>query len=111
MKSNLEPGNEAARKDQYASVLNCCQRHICRPNGYCQGKKGAGCRFGFPKPLSPITDLIFIETKHDKDTIVHAELVLARNDQYLNECNKLQCEMWLANVDMSIIVDYNAAIR
>jgi hypothetical protein len=37
----------------YADLINCCQRHVCRLNGYCKSVKfGANvCRFGYPFKL------------------------------------------------------------
>ena len=58
----------------YEDLINCCQRHVCRPNGgYCASKKG--CRFGFPFDLLEKSKLIFTETKYS----VKCEINLMRN--------------------------------
>ena len=46
----------------YESILNCCQRHICRPNGYCHSTKKDGCRFDFPFELCEASHIEFTET-------------------------------------------------
>jgi hypothetical protein len=94
--------------DDYEAIINCCQKHVCRPTGYCKStKKASGCRFDYPKEC-PIenTYLRFDETKKN----VRAEIVLKRNDKYLNVHNRLLCHHWRANVDMQIILDISAAI-
>jgi hypothetical protein len=92
----------------YESIINCCQKHVCRPTGYCKSTRNkTGCRFNYPKDC-PIekTYLRFDETKKN----VRAEIVLKRNDKFMNVHNRLICHHWRANVDMQIILDISAAI-
>ncbi len=96
--------DDAFDKD-YEDLINCCQRHVCRPNGgYCSSKKG--CRFGFPFDLLEKSRIVFNETKYS----VKCEINLMRNDPNTNIHNRLICHHWRGNVDMSIILDRHRAI-
>ena len=89
----------------YEELINCCQRHVCRPNGgYCSSKKG--CRFGFPFQTYDKTKIQFTETQY----CVKAKINLMRNDPNLNIHNRLICHHWRGNVNMSIILDRHRAI-
>ena len=42
--------------NDYNDITNCCQRHVCRLDGYCKSKKGDNkCRFGYPFKIEPVT--------------------------------------------------------
>ncbi|EPZ36338.1 hypothetical protein ROZALSC1DRAFT_29659 [Rozella allomycis CSF55] len=101
----------AAMARDYEELCNCCQRHVCRPGGYCKRKKarvnGKPSRFDYHMDLSDKAELVFIET----DKSVRAEIRLPRNDETFNIHNRLQHHHWRANVDMQIILDKHAAIR
>lgn len=93
--------------DDYAQIVNCCQRHICAPSGYCLSKKTGGCRFGFPIAKQDKTEIVFVES----GSRVKAEIVIKRNDEFLNVHNPIMCQGWRANVDLQVIVDKEAAIN
>ncbi|CAF1045089.1 unnamed protein product [Brachionus calyciflorus] len=93
--------------DDYNDLINCCQRHVCRINGYCKSKQVARCRFTYPFDLQEKTKIYFIETQNT----VKAEINLMRNDQFMNMHNRLVCHNWRGNVDMQIILDKSAAIN
>jgi hypothetical protein len=95
-------------KSDYESIINCCQRHVCRLSGYCKSsKKFNKCRFGYPLELLEKSHIIFSETKNT----VRAKILIKRNDAHLNIHNRLICHHWRANVDMQIILDVSAAIN
>ena len=93
--------------EHYLKIVNCVQRHVCRVEGYCKGKKSKSnqCRFGFPFQKAEKTELKFTETK----TKVSAEMNLARNDPFMNPHIRLVAEEWLCNSDCQIITDARAA--
>ncbi|RMZ94086.1 ATP-dependent DNA helicase PIF1 [Brachionus plicatilis] len=94
----------------YEDVISCCQRHKCRLDGYCKSslaKNTGKCKFPFPFQLENKTKIEFKETTNT----VRAEIVLARNDPYLNMHNPLVCHHWRGNVDMQVILDKSAAIN
>ena len=97
---------EEERPQFYEAVLNCCQRHVCRPEGYCHSTKKDGCRFDYPFELCEASHIEFTETGNS----VKAHIYLKRNDSYLNVHNQLILSNWCANVDMQIILDQAAAI-
>jgi hypothetical protein len=93
----------------YEEIINCCQRHVCRLNGYCKCKKPSQekqCRFGYPFETCEKTTIVFTKTGNS----VRATIVLKRNDPYLNVHIRCTCHFWRGNVDMQIILDYHAAI-
>jgi hypothetical protein len=111
-------GDDEAMDIDYEDLCNCCQRHVCRPNGYCKPKRprrransadgeAATCRFGYPQPLSEVCK---IEFETVGETGVRAKLVLKRNDENVNVHNRVMLQHWRANVDMQIILDYHAAL-
>jgi hypothetical protein len=92
----------------YDELLNCCQRHVCRPTGYCKSIKTGACRFNFPKSNTIEKSYIkFSET----NSRVKAEIILKRNDDFLNQHNRYLLENWQANIDIQIIIDKQAAIN
>jgi hypothetical protein len=94
--------------DDYLQIVNCCQRHICRVEGYCKSKKKNlinQCRFGFPRTLTDESKIIFKETK----TRVLAEMELATNDPYMNPHIRLLEQEWRGNTDAQIILDSKSA--
>ena len=94
-------------EEDYQQLSNCCQRHVCRLDGYCKSKKfSKNCRFGYPFKLEEATRLEFIETENT----VKASILLKRNDEYMNMHNRLICHLWRANVDMQMILDKHAAV-
>ncbi|CAF1095497.1 unnamed protein product, partial [Brachionus calyciflorus] len=82
----------------YENLINCCQRHACRLNGYCKSKISGQFRFKYPFDLQEKTKISFIENKNS----VKAEISLVRNDPYMNMHNRFICHHWRGNVDMQI---------
>ena len=98
---------ESENDKDYESVVNCCQRHVCRPDGYCKtDKKGQTCRFSYPIDQCHETKIEFIENGNS----VKAQILLKRNDCYMNMHNRLIAHNWRGNVDLQIILDQAAAI-
>jgi hypothetical protein len=98
--------SESELDNDYEQVINCVQRHTCRPEGYCKSKVPNKCRFHYPFSHCESTHIEFIE----KENTVKAEIILERNDSFLNSHNRLACHEWRANTDMQIILDQAAAI-
>lgn len=94
--------------NDYVELINCTQRHVC---GYCQSKKQGmenQCRFGYPFENNPSTKLIFEENKTKR---IDTEIILGRNDPYMNQHSFFIAHAWRANVDQSIIIKYTAAVN
>jgi hypothetical protein len=105
------------RHDDYVQLANCCQKHVCRLDGYCSSKKrktetGAvsSCRFGYPFELVPKTRLVYRRIDKDSDRVA-VTIDLQRNDSCMNIHNRTMLENWRANVDMQIIIDHHAAVQ
>jgi hypothetical protein len=79
--------DSAGMDDHYADLINCVQRHVCRPNGYCKSKTGGYCRFKFPFSLQSRTKLEFEAIGRSGG--VRASIVHKRNDQFLNVHNRV----------------------
>ena len=81
-------------------LIATCQRHTRCSASYClrkkKGKKEKECRFGYPKPLQPVTTIV--------TEAGELSLLTARNDSLLNSYNPVQLSAWRANVDMQYIV-------
>jgi hypothetical protein len=92
----------------YEDLCNCCQRHICRPSGYCKNQNvpGSQCRFNYPFDLQEESELVFEEANNK----VRAIFKIKRNDPYLNVHMKAALIAWKANIDFQIIFDYHAAV-
>lgn len=106
---NTNQISEDLLEKDYEDLINCCQRHMCRPDSYCKSKSKkleGKCRFGYPFKLENNTRIEFIETKNT----VRAEIALMRNDSNMNVHNRLICHNWRGNVDMQVILDKRAAI-
>ena len=104
-KSYLEINEEDKDKD-YEEIINCCQRHVCRSEGYCKSAKG-GCRFGYPIEKVEKTYIEFKETVNS----VKANIHIKRNDEMMNIHNRIVAHNWRGNVDMQIILDQQACIN
>jgi len=87
-------------------LIATCQRHTRCSTAYCLKKKKGKqeCRFGYPKPLQPVTS---IDTQEDGEPIV----VTARNDTLLNGYNPLQLSAWRANVDLQYVVSRQKVVK
>jgi hypothetical protein len=96
------------KDSDYESIINCCQRHVCRPDGYCKTKKsGQTCRFSYPIKKTATTTIEFVEKPNGGHT---ANIFVKRNDEYLNVHNRVAAHHWRGNVDFQIILDQHAAI-
>ena len=87
-------------------LIATCQRHTWCSPAYCLKKKKKGiqeCRFGYPKPLQPVTT---IDMEGSTPT-----LLTQRNDCLLNSYNPVQLSAWRANVDMQYIVSRNRVLN
>ena len=62
-------------------LIATCQRHTRCSTAYCLKKRKGKqeCRFGFPKPLQPVTSIVMEDGE--------PELLIARNDSLLNSYN------------------------
>jgi hypothetical protein len=94
--------------NDYLDICNCCQRHVCRLEGYCKSKKCDNkCRFGYPFQIEPVSRIEFTETENS----VRATVLCMRNDPFMNVHNRVICHTWRGNVDMQIILDHHAAVN
>ncbi|CAF1040741.1 unnamed protein product [Brachionus calyciflorus] len=91
----------------YSNLVNCCQRHTSRIDGYCKCKTHRKCKLEFLISVQPITEFVFTKTSSS----IVAEIKLKRNDPNINVHNILFCRHWRGNIDMQIIIDKNAALR
>ena len=94
-------------KKDYEDLVNCCQRHVCRKDGYCKSSKKQGCRFNYPFPLEQKSRIIFTEV----NKTIKATIALKRNDQYLNMHSPFMLHHWRGNIDLQIILDKHAAVN
>ncbi|CAF0951603.1 unnamed protein product [Brachionus calyciflorus] len=103
LNTNKIPVNEF--ESDYENLINCCQRHVCRKSSL--AKNLGKCRFKYSFSLQNETKIEFVES----DNSVRAEILVLRNDPYMNMHNRLICHHWRGNVDMQIILDKSAAIN
>ena len=94
-------------KKDYEDLVNCCQRHVCRKDGYCKSSKKQGCRFNYPFPLEQKSRIIFTEV----NKTIKATIALKRNDQYSNMHRPFMLHHWRGNIDLQIILDKQAAVN
>jgi hypothetical protein len=102
--------DETEYDKDYIELVNCTQRHVCRTEGYCKSKKDNSfnqCRFGYPFDLLGETKIVFAESLKN----INPELVLARNDPYMNPHCRIIAHHWRANVDQSAVINYRAAVN
>ncbi|CAM9499968.1 unnamed protein product [Ectocarpus sp. 12 AP-2014] len=100
--------DEATGRADIDGLINCCQRHVCRPEGYCRRAGRQGCRFGFPHECQPETSLQFEEMDNGS---VRATIKTKRNDGNLNSYCRLALSHWRANIDFQLILDWDQAVR
>jgi len=93
--------------EDYSEIINVCQRHTCRVEGYCKSTKG-GCRFGYPLNVSNKTTIEFTMGKNGN---IKAEIHVKRNDPMMNIHSRIVAHNWRGNVDMQIILDQQAAVN
>ena len=86
-----------------ADLVATCQRHTRCSAAYCLCTRNGQqeCRFGYPKPLQPRTEIILEE---------EPTLFTERNDGMVNSFKPLQLSTWRANVDLQYIVSRNRVI-
>ncbi len=104
LKTNLHVCNRSYGEvtdmgEDLVDLMATCQRHTRCSTSYCLKKKKGKqeCRFGFPKPLQPITS---VTSQDDGEPMV----LTRRNDNLLNGYNSVQLSAWRANVDMQYVV-------
>ena len=87
-----------------ADLVATCQRHTRCSAAYCLRTRNGRqeCRFGYPKPLQPHTDIVMEE---------EPAILTARNDGMVNSYNPVQLSAWRANVDMQYIVSRRRVIE
>src|SRR3954451_13709712 len=100
--------NEIDNSSQdYIELINKLQHHTrCSPS-YCIHVNRTGqqtCRFGYPKDHNDHTYIC--EDQHGQP-----ELVLKRNDPYINPHNRMQLQGWRANVDLKPVLSIHAALQ
>ena len=86
-------------------LIATCQCHTRCSIAYCLKKRKGKqeCRFGFPKPLQPVTSIVTEDGE--------PELLTARNDSLLNSYNPVQLSAWRANVDMQYVLSRRRVIH
>ncbi|HEY0652265.1 MAG TPA: AAA family ATPase, partial [Chryseosolibacter sp.] len=108
--------NDTRDDPEHYKDLLTVQRHKCTPN-YCQRQRRNAngdpigetfCRFGFPKPLRAKSRIEFEE--YDNGS-VRVKFVSTRNDQRMNQHNKMLLCTWKANCDMQLVLDEEMAIK
>ena len=87
-----------------AALVATCQRHTRCSAAYCLRTLNGHqeCRFGYPKPLQPHTDIVMEE---------EPTILTARNDGMVNSFNPVQLSAWRANIDMQYIVSRRRVIE
>ena len=70
------------------------------------------CRFNFPKECCDQTRLEYEKSK-SKDGVEHykVKVVTKRNDNRLNNHQRLQLQGWRANCDIQVIIDYHSCLE
>ncbi|RGB39303.1 hypothetical protein C1646_754740 [Rhizophagus diaphanus] len=61
------------------------------------------CRFGYPKE---ITNDMYLRDNNEQP-----ELIMAKNDEYVNPHNRLQLQGWRVNVNLKLILSMNTALQ
>ena len=91
-------------KEDLVDLIATCQRHTRCSTAYCLRKKKGKltCRFGYPKPLQPVTTLV-----EEKGVL---NVLTERNDSLLNSYNDLQLSGWRANVDTQPVVSKDTVV-
>ncbi|CAB4010748.1 ATP-dependent DNA helicase PIF1 [Paramuricea clavata] len=82
-----------------------CLRHT-------KGSKDLKCRFNYPIDCSDKTELT-VEQMYTKDSSVHfkAKFITKRNDERLNNHQRIQLQGWRANCDIQVILDHHACVE
>ncbi|CAG8622461.1 21469_t:CDS:2 [Cetraspora pellucida] len=99
--TTINPGLDAPVPNHHS-----CQKRPDEIPSYCLRVNSTGqqnCRFGYPKETTESTYL--------RDNNGQPELIMARNDPYINPHNRLQLQGWRANVDLKPILNMNATIQ
>ena len=100
----------------YDNLVNLVQRHTQCSTAYCLRKKNEddnySCRFNYPKDCCDKTHLEY-EKIHSKDSKLHykVKVVTKRNDNRLNNHQRLQLQGWRANCDIQVIIDYHSCLE
>lgn len=111
---DLQDESQSSQSDHYCQLVGAVQRHFCQ--NYCLRKRtikkndGSSavcqyCRFGYAKDMVSKSHLV-MKQHRNKDGIKYSiELETQRNDQWLNSHIRAVSEVWLANIDMQLLVD------
>ena len=100
----------------YVDLLNMVQRHTRCSTSYCLRKKNSEselkCRFHFPFDHCSQAKLEF-ENVHSKSDVeqYRARIVTKRNDERLNNHQRLKLQGWRANCDIQVIIDHYACVE
>jgi len=100
--------DDDAMNVHYEALVNCVQRHVCRPALVCRGKVAGKCRFNYPFSHATATSIVFEPIGNTR--AVRAKIVYQRNDEFINVHNRTMAHHWLGNVDLQLILDAHAAI-
>lgn len=98
------------------SLITGLQRHICRVGGCQKTFNGVlqPCRFDFPKEKCYVTQIKYENKKKNSSDPDKWELsILPKriNDDRIASYNKHQLQHWRANVDFSLVYDYNKVVK
>lgn len=97
-------------------LIGTLQHHVCRVGGCMKTYKGVlqPCRFHFPQEKSEVTKLKYENKKKNCNDPDKWELHIVPkrlHDDRISAHNKTQLIHWRANVDFSIVYDYNKVTR
>jgi ATP-dependent DNA helicase PIF1 len=100
-------------EQQYCSILNAVERHLCC--AYCERRNKNGpveCRGNFPHDFRDKTILAIKQkmAKNDR-TQSSIEILSLRNDRWLNSHCRPLIETWMANVDMRLTIDVGKIVE
>ena len=93
----------------YKDTPNVFSTHVCLRYTD-DAKRTFKCRFNFPKPIAPVSTLKYEKKKARDDTEYYViKLEMKRNDDRVNNNNKLMLLSWRANIDLQIVIDEKRA--
>lgn len=107
---------DTERGSDYIDMLNTVQRHTRCSTAYCLRKKHNStdltCRFNFPLELCQQTELKFEEViSRDNNVHYKANIVMKRNDAWLNNHQQIMLQNWRANCDIQVVIDHYACLE
>jgi hypothetical protein len=113
---SLKASDITHKEDDLQSLIVSLQRHVCKVGGCQKTFNGVlqPCRFKFPQDKSDETQLKYENKKknrQDADNWVMQVIPKRSYDDRIASHNKHQLRYWRANVDFSIVHDYNKVIK